>query len=297
MRILITGGLGFIGTALKKELESRGHDVEALDIISSPDSIRCDVAEFRQVQDVFESRVDCDLVYHLAAEFGRHNGEAHYETLWKTNVIGTKNIIQMQLKYGFKCVYFSSSEVYGDHPGKMHEEVIPGKLWNDYAMSKWVNEQQALNSRCSSIIVRPFNVYGPGEKYHLHRSVYANFIYRLLRGENIMVYAGHKRGSIFISDFVRTVANIADRNHFNHKAYNVGYNQRHTIERLAEICVKHTKASKKQIKLSTLREPMTVIDKKIDVRRAVADLGHKCEISLDDGIKLTVKWMKEYYGL
>ena len=297
MRILITGGLGFIGTALRAELESRGHDVEVLDIIPSPGSIRCDVSEYRQVEDVFDSHTEYDLVYHLAAEFGRHNGEEYYETLWKTNVIGTKNIVQCQEKYDFGCVYFSSSEVYGDYSGLMGEHVIPSRLWNDYAMSKWVNEQQVLNSRHSSIIVRPFNVYGPGEKYHRTRSVYANFIYNLLQGENITVFAGHKRGSIFISDFVRTVANIADRNHFNHKTYNIGYNQRHTIERLAEICVKHTKARGNQVKLSTLREPMTVIDKKIDVRRAVADLGHECEISLDEGIKRTVKWMKEYYGL
>ena len=56
-----------------------------------------------------------DLVYHLAAEFGRMNGEHFFETLWKSNVIGTKNIIQMQIKHKFRLVFSSSSEIYGDY--------------------------------------------------------------------------------------------------------------------------------------------------------------------------------------
>ena len=296
MKILITGGLGFIGSYLKTEFICSDHEVEILDIIPHAAAIRCDVSEYRQVQNVFESW-DVDLVYHLAAEFGRHNGEEHFETLWKTNVIGTKNIIKMQERYGFKCIYFSSSEVYGNHYGKMHEEVIPKRLWNDYAMSKRVNEQQILNSDCESIIIRPFNVYGPGEPYHLYRSVYVNFIYKLLRGRPITVYLGHKRSSIFIDDFVRTVANIADMGDLKHKIYNIGYNQRHSIERLADICLDHTKANPKLINYIKLHEPMTVVDKKIDISRAVKDLNHYCKVPLYEGIKRTTKWVKEHYGL
>ena len=298
MKILITGGLGFIGTHLKKELESRGHDVEVLDIIPSPDSIRCDVSEFRQVQDVFENW-EFDLVYHLAAEFGRHNGEVYYETLWKTNVIGTKNIVTMQNRKHFRCVYFSSSEVYGNYPGKMHEEVVPGRLLNDYAVSKWANEQQVLNSRSAetSIIIRPFNVYGPGETIHRFRSVYSQFIYKLLQGEPITVFKGHRRTSICIYDFVRTVANIANSQYLNFRIYNIGYNQSHTIERLAEICLKHTKADKNLVKYINSTEAMTTIDKKIDIKRAIDDLSHVCATPLYNGIKLTTLWMRANYGL
>ena len=86
-----------------------------------------------------------DYVYHLAAEFGRWNGEDYYETLWKSNAIGTKNKC-MQEKEGFKAIYFSTSEVYGDFEEKMSNVMdnFEIKQMNDYALSKWVNEQQFL---------------------------------------------------------------------------------------------------------------------------------------------------------
>ena len=75
--------------------------------------MRCDVAAYRQLEEMFTYSPSFDYVYHTAAEFGRWNGEDFYEQLWRTNVIGTKNILRMQEKYRFKLVFFSSSEVYG----------------------------------------------------------------------------------------------------------------------------------------------------------------------------------------
>ena len=128
-----------------------------------------------------------DVVYHLAAEFGRWNGEDYYENLWRTNAVGTKNIIRMQEREGFQAVYFSSSEVYGDYDGVMSEDVMDRveiKQINDYAMSKWVNEMQILNSATQygtkSVRVRLFNTYGPGEYYSPYRSVICLFCYRIL---------------------------------------------------------------------------------------------------------------------
>lgn len=66
----------------------------------------------------------CDYVYHLAAEYGRWNGEDYYENLWTTNVIGTKNILRLQEKYRFRQIFFSSCEVYGDYDGIMTEDVM-----------------------------------------------------------------------------------------------------------------------------------------------------------------------------
>ena len=85
------------------------------------------------------------LFYHLAAEFGRNNGEDFYETMWQSNAVGTKNIIRLQERDGFKLVHFSSSEVYGDFKGLMTENVTEEhaiKQMNDYALSKWVNEMR-----------------------------------------------------------------------------------------------------------------------------------------------------------
>ena len=70
----------------------RGHDVWQADLQhhGDPQFIRADMASFRQLERVFEEKYD--YVYHLAAEFGRMNGEEYYETLWETNVIGTRSV-------------------------------------------------------------------------------------------------------------------------------------------------------------------------------------------------------------
>src|SRR5438093_990739 len=172
-RVLVTGGCGFIGTHLAGELSSRGHEVLACDLRNAErsDAVRCDVREFRQLERVFD-RPKFDYVYHLAAEYGRWNGEDHYENLWQSNAIGTKNVVRLQERLKFRLIFFSSAEVYGDYRGEMKEDVmdaIPIKQLNDYAITKWAGELMCLNSAeqfgTETVRVRPVNCYGPGERY------------------------------------------------------------------------------------------------------------------------------------
>ena len=110
--ILVTGGAGNIGTNLCNELRSRGHHVIAADLYNTErdDYIRCDVRNYRQLQHVFDELGPFDFVYHLAAEYGRWNGEAFYENLWQTNNVGTKHILRLQEKLGFKMIFFLDFE-------------------------------------------------------------------------------------------------------------------------------------------------------------------------------------------
>ena len=161
--ILITGGLGTVGRGLTEECRKRGHRVITCDLHHSADEIgfslrsdvpepgyaRCDIGDFRQIERVFNELGPFDFVYHCAAEFGRWNGEDFYETLWRSNAIGTKNIIRLQEHLKFRLIFFSSSEVYGDWPELMIETVMDEyeiKQLNDYAMTKWVSEMQIRNS-------------------------------------------------------------------------------------------------------------------------------------------------------
>ena len=98
MKILVTGAAGNIGTNLCNELRSRGHNVIGVDLYNTEreNYIRCDVKHYRQLEKIFDDYGKFDFVYHLAAEYGRWNGEAYYENLWMTNMIGTKNIIDFQ---------------------------------------------------------------------------------------------------------------------------------------------------------------------------------------------------------
>src|SRR4030043_2007088 len=215
-KILVTGGLGFIGSNLVPELRKRRHEVWVCDLGHSegPNYIRCDVAKYRQLERVFEQH-DFNYVYHLAAEYGRWNGEDYYENLWLTNVVGTKNVLRIQEQKRFRMIFFSSAEVYGDYDGVMSEDVmdkVPIKQMNDYAMTKWVGELQTLNSAAmfgtEPVRVRPVNAYGPRERYTPYRGFVPKFIYKALRNEPITVYLGHKRTLEYVEDICKALGNI-----------------------------------------------------------------------------------------
>ena len=311
MKILVTGSQGVIGQKLVKELEKRGHNIMGIDLLhqrgergfiqrmSNEDwtYTRCDIGEYRQIERIIEG---FDIVFNCAAEFGRWNGEDYYEQMWKSNLIGLKNIIRLQEKIGFKLVHFSSSEVYGDYQDVMKEDVmdkIAITQLNDYAISKWANEMQIRNSaklyNTESVIVRLFNTYGPGEYYHPYRSANSKFCYYALNNLPITVYKGHYRTSTYMDDCVRTVANIT-RNFIPGSVYNIGSDEYHSVERLVSIIWKQTKAS---MNLINYKEPekLTTIMKKPNISKAVRELDHKITVCLEDGIKNTIKWMKKHY--
>jgi dTDP-glucose 4,6-dehydratase len=242
-----------------------------------------------------------DLVYNAAAEFGRWNGEDFYEQVWRTNAIGTKNIIRLQELDGFKLVHFSSSEVYGDYSGVMHEDVmeqVEVKQLNDYALSKWVNEQQIANSQIKhnteSVIVRLFNTYGPGEFYHPYRSVNCKFIHHALNGLPVTVYRNHTRTSTYLEDTCRTIANIAE-NFIAGETYNIGGKEHHNIEELVDIIWDYTKADRNLITYKET-EILTTKDKIVDVSKSEGDLNHQNTVSLEDGLHRTIDWMKSHGG-
>ena len=316
-KILVTGGLGAVGSHLVRDLEAAGHDVFVVDLPHHHREkyARCDVSEFRQVERLWTGGGwdngyapkgrKFDLVYHLAAEFGRWNGEDHYEQVWKTNAIGTKNILRMQEREGFQAVYFSSSEVYGDFPGIMSESVMDDvevKQMNDYAISKWVNEMQVLNSAAQfntqSVRVRLFNTYGPGEPYSRYRSVICLFCYRALHNIPYTVYRGHRRTSTYITDCTHALSNIAT----NFKAgeiYNIGGTAYHTIEDVCRIILAKLGKLERETELVTFAESeiLTTKDKQIDSAKARQDLGLVNTVDLEQGIERTLEWMRAYYHI
>lgn len=315
-RILITGSKGVVGSFLTKMLTERGHSVFGIGRHHATGEIgwehpmakteftysRCDVSDFRQLERIFEKAGPFDFVYHTAAEFGRWNGEDYYEQVWRVNAIGTKNVIRLQEKHKFKLIHFSSSEVYGDYDGIMKEDVMENieiKQLNDYAMSKWVNEMQIRNSAIQhgteSVVVRLFNTYGPGEWYHPYRSVNAKFCYHALHGLPITVYRGHFRTSTYLEDTCRTLSNIVN-NFKPGEVYNIGGTEYHDIETLAKIIWEYTGADQKLINYQE-SEILTTKSKKLDVSKAVRDLDHKLSATLEEGVKRTIDWMRDYYGI
>ena len=303
MKILVTGGKGTLGTPLIKELLKRGHMVTQCDLQHQrdPNYIRADVGNYRQLERVFER--DYDVVYHLAAEFGRINGEEYYDTLWQTNVVGTRNILEWQRKKGFKLIFASSSEIYGDVKADILSENLPKILpivqHNDYAISKWVNEVQIMNfekrydNQCMRL--RFFNAYGPGERYHHYRSVVCLFCYRALFGIPYQVYKGYHRVFMYIDDFIPTLANVCE-NFSPGQVVNIGGEEFRSVEEMSNMVLRYSGKDDRSI-IYLPEDKHNVVNKRPDVELAKAVLGHNPQTTLEEGIPKTIDWMREVYGV
>lgn len=309
MNIVITGNQGTLGNPLTNELRRRGHNVFGIDLkhSNSPSQIRADVSDFRQLafalKKISEQCKKIDIVYHLAAEFGRINGEEYYEEVWKTNVIGTRNLLEIQKileKDQFKLIFASSSERYGDLDAEViTEDMGHGVLSNDYAISKLVNEMQINNFRQryqnEVMTLRFFNAYGPGEFFTNYRSVCCLFCYQALHNLSLTVYKDYHRVFMFIDDFIPTLANVADR-FKDGEVVNIGGQEYRSVEELAKIVLKCAGKPESLINYIEL-DKHNVTNKRPDISKAKKLLDHNPVVCLEDGIAKTIVWMKGIYNV
>jgi dTDP-glucose 4,6-dehydratase len=298
MKIAVTGHLGTIGRPLTAALRAAGHEVIGIDLRHDVDGVRADVADYRQLEAAVPR--DIDLMYHLAAEFGRHNGEDFYEQVWRTNATGTKNVLTLQKVRGFKLVFASSSEVYGERPDPvLHEDLplSPLLLTNDYAISKLVNEAQIRNAQkqwgSQTMTLRFFNAYGPGEFYHSYRSVVCLFTYRALKKLPYTVYDGYYRVFQYVDDLVATLVRAA--RYFNPGLIaNVAGTEYLSVHDLHDEICKYVDVDLSKVTFLP-EEKHNVVSKRPSISVAAVHLGHDPQIKLRDGLRWTINWMREAY--
>lgn len=300
-RVLITGSLGTLGTPLTRELKARGHSVFGCDLRHCSEEedryMRADVGDYRQLERVF-SNYQPNAVYHLAAEFGRHNGERNYEQVFRSNYLGTRNVLELCSRYDARLIFASSSEIYGDCDEEWLtedlSERIPLHQPNEYALSKWANEVQIVNfSRrhdLDAVRLRFFNAYGPGEHYHPYRSVIALFCHRALNGIPWTVYEGYHRTFMYQGDFTPTLANVLRRGRAG-EVYNIGGEDYRSVREASDLILQRTGANPGLV--TYLSEDVhNVKSKRPDNTMARAELDHHPTVTIDEGIPATLDWMK-----
>ena len=256
MRMLITGGAGFIGSHLAEALLGAGHQVTVIDDLStgSFDNIAHlkGRAGFRYTIDtimnepVLAELVDqCDVVYHLAAAVGvRLIVESPVRTL-ETNVHGTEVVLKAAAKKQRTVLVASTSEVYGKSdavPFREDGDIALGPTvkhrWA-YACSKALDEFLALaywtEKRLPVIIVRFFNTVGPRQTGR-YGMVVPNFVRQALAGEPITVFGDgtQRRCFTYVGDVVGALTAIVTREEAYGNVYNVGNTEEISILGLAE---------------------------------------------------------------
>ena len=176
--MLITGGAGFIGSTLAKSAQENGWSVRVLDNLSTGlkqtaeelklKGIEVYIGDIRDLVLLDKAMEGCDAVAHLAAQVSVPISVSNPQETMSINVDGTSKVIAACLKHGVKrLVMASSAAVYGEAESLPLKEEDAGQVLSPYAESKWMNEEQILESRKKGLqatALRFFNVYGVGQR-------------------------------------------------------------------------------------------------------------------------------------
>ena len=319
MRALVTGGAGFIGSHLVDKLISLGHEVTALDDLSTGryGNIRhlLNNSHFRFTRgtvldvDVVDSEVaQADVIYHLAAAVGVQLIVDRPLQSLITNIKGTENVLEAAQKHRVKILVTSTSEIYGksnDGPFKEDDDRVlgsPRKLRWSYSTSKAVDEILAYvyykELGLPTVVVRLFNTVGP-RQVGQYGMVMPRFISQALHGEPLSVYGDGSQSRSFTSvyDVVHALTRLMDVPEAEGEVFNIAGHEEITIRGLAELVIKRT-GSSSTIRFVPYEEVYgTTFD---DMSRRAADTtkfeaatGVRCETSIAETLDSMIKFARE----
>ena len=319
MRILVTGGAGYIGSNLVDALLASGHTVSVVDNLSTGKIANIQHLlgheRFHFVNDTIlnEDLMDrlvanVDQVYHLAAVVGVRYVVKDPLHGVRTNIAGTELVLNKTRRHWKRTVIASSSEVYGKSPNlpwSEEDDCILGPTtvsrWS-YALSKAVDEHCALAHARDGFpvsIVRYFNSFGPRIDPNGYGSVVARFISQAMSGQPITVYGDGRQTRCFtyIADTVRGTMLAGTVPEAIGQVFNVGADREITITALAELVrdlvgsdsdivnVPYHRVFGDRFEETRRRVP--------DISRAVEILGFRAETSLEDGLEATIAWSRQ----
>ncbi len=319
MRILVTGGAGFVGSNLVDVLMAQEHEVTVIDNLSvgKISSIEHHLASdrFRFVNDsilnltTLERLVrQADLIYHLAAVVGpKYVVEDPLGTI-VTNVRGTENVLELAFKYWVRCVVASSSEVYGKStavPLSEDDDRLLGSTtvsrWS-YSDAKAIDEYFAFAYAKKGLpvtAVRYFNAYGPSLDPRGYGSVVAKFITQALHGEPLTIYddGTQTRCFTYVADTVEGTIRAATVREAVGRVFNIGSNRETSINELAQLIQRLTGSASEIVHLPyetaydvAFEETRRRVP---DITRAREVLGFEARTSLEEGLPQTLAWFQK----
>ena len=304
-KTLVTGGAGFMGAHVTRELLDAGHDVIVVDDLSggferNVDSrakfVCADVCDHERMSELFEEH-GFEYVFHLAAYAAE--GLSHFikRFNYNNNLVGSVNLINESVKHKIKCFVFTSSiAVYGTNQTPMHEGLTP-QPEDPYAIAKYAVEMDLEVTRqmfgLPYIVFRPHNVYGEfqntGDKY---RNVIGIFMNQLLQGLPVTVFGDGEqtRAFSYISDVTQVIAKSISEPKAYNEVFNIGGDKVYSVNHLVGAVAKAMGCEAK----------MKYLDARHEVKHAFSDhskvnklFNVKDYVSLDDGLKRMADWAEK----
>jgi nucleoside-diphosphate-sugar epimerase len=330
MNILVTGGAGFIGRWVVKRLLNDGHKVVSLDNLSNGSLenikefeqnndfkfIRGDIQDEKLLNKLFLDET-FDIIYHLAASINVQDSIDDPKTTFFNDTVGTFNIlerakIQMYGKngkmdgeqwvldknektYSCKVVFMSTCMVYDVADNNGINELHPTKPVSPYGGSKIAAENMVLSYynayRLPTVVIRPFNTYGPFQKSSGEGGVVSIFTKRALEGQKLSIFGTGKqtRDLLYVKDCADFVVEAGVCNCINGEIVNAGTGRDVTINELAEIIsngrvdIEHVKHIHPQSEIMKL---------KCDYTKAKKLMAWEPKYTLEMGLKEMEQWLK-----
>jgi len=316
MRILVTGGAGFIGSHLCERLLAEGHDVICLDnfftgrrenVYHLMDSKRFDLVRHDIIEPVL---LEVDQIYNLACPASPVHYQYNPVKTVKTNVMGTINMLGLAKRVRARILQASTSEVYGDPEVHPQTEDYWGSV-NCIGVRSCYDEGKRLaetlmmdyhrQNKVDTRIIRIFNTYGPRMLEHDGRVV-SNFIVQALRGEELTLYGTGEqtRSFCYVDDLVEGMIRLmnveegAAEGVDVHQPVNVGNPGEFTMKQLAD---EVGRAAGVEVRVSY--RPLPQDDprqRQPDISRARRLLGWEPTVPLREGLKRTVEYFAERIG-
>ena len=305
MKILVTGGAGFIGSHLCKRLVGEGHEVICLDnlVSGSKNNIASLLSDSRFTfieGDVTEPiDLETDRIYNLACPASPVHYQADPVKTFKTSVIGAINMLELSRKYGARILQTSTSEVYGnplEHPQKETYlgNVNPAGIRSCYDEGKRGAEtlffdyhrQYGVDIR----VVRIFNTYGPWMAKDDGRVV-SNFIVQALNGEDLTVYGdgSQTRSLCYVDDTVEALVRMMEQTDCIGPV-NIGNPDERTVGELAEAVIRMTGSSSRIAYRDLPKDDPE--KRRPDITLAKKYLGWKPTVPFEEGIGKTVEYFR-----
>lgn len=309
LTLLVTGGAGFIGSHLVKSL-AKHNQVVIYDNFASATVTKGELASWKNVRvatgDIADTKRlatamrNIPVVFHLAVACVRKS-LAQPVLVHEVNATGTlKTLLAAQQAQVKKFIYISSSEVYGSAQTPIIPETHPIRPTTIYGLSKYLGELYAQQFReqfgLSTVIVRPFNTYGPRSHFEgVYGEVIPRFVLRALSGLPPIIFGSGKqtRDFTYVSDTVSGIIKAAQSDKLSTGPVNIAHGEQVSINKLAT-----TIRALTGLKAKPRHKPARPHDTGrlgADINLAVTVLGYRPQITLSQGLRRYIAWVKHTY--